>query len=121
MHYVKAAIHQFQIFFHAGILSILIWQLSLSRYEDKTDNSKVTCDRCYIELINELILLFCSLAAPIHHCGSPLRLLQRSKECLCVSSMTNSLPAGVWLETQFHFTEKTPNLIFMYSQNEIMR
>lgn len=103
-----------------AFLSILIWQLNLSRYEDKIDNSKVTCDRCCIELINELIQLFSSVAAPIHHCGSPLRLLKNSKECLFVISMINSLPAGVDFETQFRSTEKMPNLIFMYSQNEII-
>lgn len=111
---------RFRYFFTLAFLSILIWQLNLSRYEDKIDNSQVTCDRCYIELINERIRLFSSLAASIHHCGLPERLLKNSKECLCVSSMTNSLPAGVHFEAQFRSTEKVPNLIFMYSPNEII-
>lgn len=111
----------FRYFFMLAFLSILIWQRNLSRYEDRIDNSKVTCDRCYIALINELILLFCSLTAPIHHWGLPLRLLKNSKECLCLSSMANSLPAGAYFETQFCSTEKMPYLIFMYSQNEIIR
>lgn len=62
---------RFRYFFTLAFLSILIWQLTLSRYEDKIDNSQVTCDRCYIELINERIRLFSSLAAPIHHWGLP--------------------------------------------------
>lgn len=67
---------QFQTFFHYDILSIVIGQLGFSRYEKEIGNSKVTCDGYCIELINELILLFSSPWALIHHHEFPLRLLK---------------------------------------------
>lgn len=74
--YIKVSILQFQMFFHYDILSIVIWRPGFSSYEKEIDNSKVTCDRYCIELINEFILLFSSLWALIHHHGAPLSLLK---------------------------------------------
>ena len=74
--YIKVGILPFQMFFHYDILSIVIWQLGFSRHEKEIDNSKVTCDRYCIELINEFILLFSSQWILIHHHGVPLSLLK---------------------------------------------